>query len=99
MTKGIVPVKAKIANDFGTIIQVMKNLKNRIKPPKEDYDPMEFLKKILQKQITEELKLEDMPETFRGAHTTRGEGFTRKHVPYLANGKIVAQLISSIVTS
>lgn len=34
-----------------------------------------------------------------GRVTYRARGFTRKHVPYCQNGKLVAELVSSIVTS
>ncbi len=65
-------VKAKIANEEGTIYQVLVNLPDRVISQlkkylfsldnSENYNPMEYLKEILRKQDAEELKGEVMPE-------------------------------------
>ena len=102
-------VKARIANDVNTIEQVFKNLKNRFTQTKENYDPMNRLKEILKEpEKQKNLILVDVPEikeytvsnlNDKGDVTYLAEGFTRKHVPYVQNGKPVAELVSSIVTS
>ena len=91
-------VKARIANDIDTLEQVFKRLNDRFDQQKENYDPMIHLKELLrkpEKQTT--LIQENVPEIKNG--TYRGVGFTRKHVPYAENGKAVAELVSSVVTS
>ena len=102
-------MKSRISNDVETIVQVLKKLKSWLKPdsPIDDPDPMEKLKKILQKENKEKLNFEVVPEIKehtvsnidnKGNVTFLAEGFTRKHVPYVKNGKAVAQLVSKKVT-
>lgn len=99
-------VKARIANDVETIVHVLKNLKNRFNPC-ENFDPVESLKKILIKSYNKKLDFEIIPEIEeylisdlddRGDIAYRKKGITRKHVPYVENGKVIAQLVSSVVT-
>jgi hypothetical protein len=102
-------VKARIANDVNTIEQVFKNLKNRFTQVKENYDPMTQLKCIVKEpEKQKNLILIDIPGikeytvsnlNYKGDVTYKAAGFTRKHIPYVQNGKLVAELVSSIVTS
>jgi hypothetical protein len=102
-------VKARIANDINTIEQVFRKLKDRFNQPKENYNPMTYLKEILKDPNRQkDLTLESVPDTKesvvsdvedKGSVVYRPIGFTRKHVPYTVNGKAVAELISSVVTS
>jgi hypothetical protein len=97
---------ARIANDVGTIVQVLKKLKYRFDPP-ENSNPIERLKKILREEDKERLDSEAVQKIKEylisnldnsGNVTYRAEGITRKHVPYVKNGKTIAQLVSSVVT-
>lgn len=101
-------VEARIANDIGTIVEVLKKLKKRFNPPK-DYNPMEELKrKILGEEEAEELDLELDSEPMEylmsrfeddGKVTYRREGMFRKHVPRIKNATYDSKLVSSVVTS
>lgn len=99
-------VEAKIANDVGTIFQVLKKLKNRFNPP-QNYNPMEYLRNILMKREVGRIESEVVPDIKeytisnfdeKGNVTYRAEGMLRKHVPHVKNGKAVAELVSSVVT-
>ena len=102
-------VKARIANDVNTIEQLLKKLKDRFNQSKENFNPMTLLKELLRDPNKERnLTLFELPDTKayiesnvvdKGNVTYRPIGFTRKHVPYSVNGKAVAELISSVVTS
>ncbi len=107
MPKDIEFVKARIANDVETVVQVIRNLKHRFNPP-ENYDPMEILKKILRNENAEKLEGKGVPDIKEylvsnlednGKVTYRAEGITRKHVPYIENAEIISKLVSSVVTN
>lgn len=100
---------AGIAKGFGTLIQVLKNLKNRQVAPPEDTNPCEILQDRLKKQNTHDFVFTRVPDMSDDAvagslppkddvTVLRTLGFTRKHVPYAKDGQIAANLISNIVT-
>ena len=101
-------LKARIALPWDAIGQVLSRLTNRLNQPEENYDPMGLLSEILEKpgmegNLTQEaVYLKDYVVSNIGPHTNlpyQAVGFTRKHIPYNENGKVVTELISSVVTS
>lgn len=102
-------VKARIAYPLNTIEQVLQRIRNRLNQPKENFDPMTLLRDILKEPTKEKsLTQEDMRKVREHEISNmdsnksiayRGVGFTRKHVPYAENGKLVTELMSSVVTS
>jgi hypothetical protein len=99
-------VKARIGYHFETIVQVIKNLKDRMNPP-QNYDPMTTLKKMLEQKQDIKRKLtlvniQDEIPKISSKHNdinTRGQGIGRKHIPYPENGIAAEELISSVVTA
>lgn len=102
-------VRARIAYPLNTIEQVLRRIQNRLNPPEQNFDPMILLRDILKKHIADKnLTQEDMQGVQelvtsgigrKDSTVYRGVGFTRKHLPYAENGKLVTELMSSVVTS
>lgn len=102
------PLKAKIANDVGTFVEVLRRLKERFSSSNEQYNPFE---KLRQKLGSGHISIKEDGETVppieeylvsnissNGKTTYRWQGLTRKHIPYIEGGIIIPELISSVVT-
>lgn len=104
------PVIAVIANDYRTIEQVIKKLRDRFNP-KANYDPITTLKKFIEQNKTKNLIGLDIREEIRkvvengskspsiSQVTKLAPGILRKHIPFTENGAPIPELTSSIVTS
>jgi hypothetical protein len=102
-------VRARIAYPLNTIEQILRRIQNRLNPPDNSFDPMMLLRNVLKKHIAgksltqvdmhgvRELLMPKMSK--KEISVKKGVGFTRKHLPYAENGKLVTELMSSVVTS
>jgi len=94
-------VRAKIASGFWTIEHSLKSLLHRFQA-KENFDPMTLLRVMLKDAEIPSPNIPIMKEFIlinENGPRPKERGFLGKHIPYPENGRAVAELVSSIVTS
>ena len=94
-------VRAKIASGLWTIEHSLKSLIDRFQP-KENFDPMTVLRVMLKDARAQSPNIPVLKEYIlmnKNGHRPKAAGFLGKHIPYPENGRAVAELVSSIVTS
>ena len=94
--------RAKIAGGIWTIERTLMGLKERFNT-KENFDPMTLLKVMLKQETTALSPMKTLSEYIQSNRSRTGPnravGFFGKHIPYPENGRPVADLVSSVVTS
>jgi hypothetical protein len=94
-------VRAKIASGLWTIEHSLKSLIDRFQP-KENFDPMTVLRVMLKDARAQSPNIPVLKEYIlmnKNGPRPKAAGFLGKHIPYPENGRAVAELVSSIVTS